>query len=150
MIEDSKETSIEVLYNYINSVKAKNTKSDYLTCIDFLYNLIINKIKSKRYIAVTEVETKPLYVEPINFTQYEFDKIAQGLSRYNTFDPTPKPVLPQYMSIPMSEETFKFIESVSNVFIPIFGEKEYKINNLKFKMYTKEEYEKQFGKYECI
>jgi len=28
------------------------------------------------------------------------------------------------------------------------GEKEYKINDLKFTIYTEEEYEKRFGKYE--
>lgn len=101
-----------------------------------------------RYIAVTEVETKPLYVEPIELSKEEFDKIAQGFGQYNTFDSTPRPILPQYMIIPMSEETFKFIANVATIYVPFFGEKEYKINNLTFKIYTEEEYEKQFGKLE--
>lgn len=69
----------------------------------------------------------------------------------NSFSPIdPNPPFKPFMVIPMSDETYKFISSVANIYSTSFGEKEYEINKVKFKIFTEEEYELRYGKYEQI
>lgn len=130
----------------IKNVEQEDNISPQFFLQGFLNDIKKQESKNTNYIAVTEIENKPLHVKPKELTKEDLDNITLLGSIFNSIDPTPKPIFPQYMAISMSEETFKFIESISNVFIPIFGEKEYKINNLTFKIYTEEDHEKQFGK----
>ncbi len=101
------------------------------------------------YIAITEVKEIPLHIEPKEYSQEDFDKILSDMKKgfhLQSVDITPK--IPAKMLIRLSEETFKFIDSVAIVSTPVFGEKEYKINDLKFTIHTEEEYEKRYGKFE--
>jgi|GEM_PF-5830556 len=101
------------------------------------------------YIAITEVKPIEFYTEKTN-TEWDTQKIIDeikmsGLQPIDSFKEEP---LKCFTTIKLSEETFKFIDSVATICVPSFGEKEYKINDLKFTIYTEEEYEKRFGKYE--
>lgn len=97
-----------------------------------------------KYYAVTEVRKE--IVKSKEYSEDELKKIMEdfhkGVSSYNYIDPTIE--LPNFTSIPISEETFKFIESVAIISSPIFGEKEYKINDLKFSIYNEEEHKLRF------
>jgi len=110
-----------------------------------------------KYYAITETVGIPIYQEIPNFdkmtSQEIFDKFDKEIKNFkcgnfSPIDPTP-PFKPT-MAISMSEETFKFIDSVATISSPSFGEKEYKINKVKFKIFTEEEYELRYGKYEQI
>ena len=90
-----------------------------------------------KYIAITEVKKAKLYVEPIEFTKEEFEKVMEEMRFFPTSLWEPVRDKKSYEEIELSEETFNFIESVANISSPIFGEKEYKINDLTFKIYKK-------------
>lgn len=102
------------------------------------------------YIAITEIGEIPQYQEPKQYSSEEIPKImAEALFRPIDMNKQDVPI-PAYLQIKLSEETFKFIESVATIEVPVFGEKEYKINDLKFQIYTEEEYEKRYGKLKLI
>jgi len=97
------------------------------------------------YIAITEITPIPVYQEPKQYSSEEISQImAQALIK--PIDSFKQDVLPSYMIIKLSEETFNFINNVATMSFSDFGEKEYEINKLKFKIYTEEEYEKRYGK----
>lgn len=106
------------------------------------------------YIAITEII--PVYTtfdyESVNKMtgqqiMEEFDKAMKNCSC--SFVPiNPDPPLKNYMIIRLSEETFNFINSVAIVSSPLFGEKEYKINNITFRIFTEGDYEQKYGKLE--
>lgn len=102
-----------------------------------------------RYIVITETVEIPIYQES---KEYSKEEIKEALKKFNTgdiFSPIdPNPPIKPFMVIPMSEETFKFISSVSKISCTTFGEKEYEINRVKFKIFTEEEYELRYGKYD--
>lgn len=88
------------------------------------------------YIAVTETRPIEHYVDKV-FTEADLEKLKEEF--YKTpliFEKQEFPIFPNYTTINLSEETFKFIESIAIISTPIFGEKEYKINDLKFQIYT--------------
>lgn len=99
-----------------------------------------------KYIAVTEVSTREVYVEPKEFTTEEFKKALSDLQFMPIDLGQQSNNLKQFTTLELSQETFDFINSVATISFPLFGEKEYKINDLSFKIYPKEEYEKMFGK----
>ena len=99
------------------------------------------------YIAITEVIEAPIYVEPKKFTSEEISEMMANLM-FTPIDSFKQEPLKAYTTIKMSEETFKFIESVATISVPFFGEKDYKINNVSFQIHTEEEYEKRYGKSE--
>ncbi len=102
------------------------------------------------YIAITEVRDIPEYVEPRKYSSDEIAKIMAE-AMFSPIDLNKQSdILPKFITIKITEETFKFIESVAIVSFPVFGEKEYKINDLKFTIHTEEEYEKRYGKPETI
>jgi len=104
-----------------------------------------------KYYAITETVSTPIYIEPKVLSEEEYKQFLEDFyttSSYSNIQSYPD--LPKYMTIPMSEETYKFISSVANIYSTSFGEKEYKINKVKFKIFTEEEYELRYGKYEQI
>jgi len=101
-----------------------------------------------KYIAVTEVSNKEVYIEPKEFTTEELKKVLSSLQFMPIDIGSQSGSLKQFTTLELSQEVFDFINSVATITIPLFGEKEYKINNLSFKIYPREEYEKMFGKYE--
>lgn len=93
-----------------------------------------------KYIAITEVS--PVYIKT-EANIKDLEEYVKNLSFIPlSFEKQSEPVLPNYMKIELSEETFQFINSVATIYHSRFGEKEYKINDLKFKIYTEDEYEK--------
>lgn len=94
-----------------------------------------------KYIAITET-TKPF--EKVDNLIYSEEEVLKALQRpyyidtFKDYEP-----LPHYTTFEMSEETFKFVESVATIEHYRFGEKKYKINNIEFQILTKEEYAKQ-------
>ena len=102
-----------------------------------------------KYYAITETVEIPIHIEP---RKYDSDEISKIMSEdlFLQINSNPPELLPQYMTIPMSEETYKFISNVSNIYCTSFGEKEYEINKTRFKIFTEEEYELRYGKYEQI
>lgn len=99
------------------------------------------------YIAITEVRPIEFYIEKTH-TEWDTQKIIDEIKLYGLqpIDSFKKEPLKCYTNTRLSEETFKFIESIATIYSPSFGEKEYKINDLKFQIYTEEEYEKRYGK----
>lgn len=95
---------------------------------------------ANKYVAVTEVLTREVYIEPKSLPIEEF--VKHLIFKPSKESSTQKP----FLSFELSQETFDFINSVANISVPLFGEKEYKINDLSFKIYPKEDYEKMFGK----
>lgn len=55
----------------------------------------------------------------------------------NLFQPSYEPI-EEYIEINVSDETFKFIESVATIEVECWGNKTYIINNLRFKIAEKE------------
>lgn len=102
-----------------------------------------------KYYAITETGTIPIYIEPKQYNRDEISRIMTG-ALFSPINFNPTESLPHFMTIPMSEETYKFISSVANIYSTSFGEKEYEINKVKFKIFTEEEYELRYGKYEQI
>jgi len=100
---------------------------------------------TNKYYAITEIVEIPIYIEP---KQYNSDEISKIMTEalFLPINSNPPESLPQYMTIPMSEETYKFISNVSNIYSTSFGEKEYEINKVKFKIFTEEEYKLRYGK----
>jgi len=98
------------------------------------------------YIAITEIREVLEYQEPKKYNSEEISKILSSLQMVPIDMNKSDVQIPVYLQIKLSEETFKFIESVTTIEVPFFGEKEYKINDLKFQIYTEEEYEKRYGK----
>lgn len=102
-----------------------------------------------KYYAITETIEIPIHQEP---KEYSKEDIEEALKKFNTgdiFSPIdPNPPIKPFMVIPMSEETFKFISSVANTYSTSFGEKEYEINKVRFKIFTEKEYELRYGKYD--
>jgi len=100
-----------------------------------------------KYYAITETVEIPIYIEP---KQYNSDEISRIMTEalFLPINSDPLKSLPQYMTIIMSEETYKFISNVANIYSTSFGEKEYEINKTRFKIFTEEEYELRYGKYE--
>ena len=95
----------------------------------------------------SSAQSRGKYKEPKPLTQEEWDKIVSDFKGGLSFKPVdPNPTHKTYVTIKMSDETFKFIEQVASVSFPIFGEKEYKINELKFRILTEEDYEQRYGK----
>lgn len=104
-----------------------------------------------KYYAITETVPIPIHIDPKIHSEEGMYRIMDEMKRGMYFqDSMVEPILPQYMTIPMSEETYKFISNVSNIYSTSFGEKEYEINKVKFKIFTEEEYELRYGKYEQI
>lgn len=100
-----------------------------------------------KYYAITETVSIPIYIEPKVHSKEEMEKIMDAMKRGMYFETiNPEPILPQYITIPMSEETFNFISNVCIIRSTSFGEKEYEINKLKFKIFTEEEYKLRYGK----
>jgi len=100
-----------------------------------------------KYYAITETAPIPIYIEPKIHSE-DMYRIMDEMKRGMYFDTVNPESLPQFMTIPMSEETYKFISSVANIYSTSFGEKEYEINKVKFKIFTEEEYELRYGKLE--
>lgn len=98
-----------------------------------------------KYIAITEVITRVPYVEPKVYSQEELLKIINEI-KFIPLSFEKHEVQKSYLKVEMSEETFNFVKSVANIIVPIYGEKEYKINDLSFRIYEKEEYERVNGK----
>jgi len=116
--------------------------------LEEIFKDTIQQSKIMNYIAITEVSTVPAYEEPKEYTTKEwkeiFDKYyIKGFDPIGSF----KETVPNYMIIKLSDETYKFILNVATISVPFFGEKEYKINDLKFTICTEEDYEKRFGKF---
>nr|DAI89592.1 MAG TPA: hypothetical protein [Caudoviricetes sp.] len=106
-------------------------------------------MKEVKYYAITETIPIQIHLEPKTHSEEDMYRIMDEMKRGLYFDKVnPEPPLPQYMTIPMSEETYKFICNVSNIYSTSFGEKEYEINKVKFKIFTEEEYELRYGKCE--
>jgi len=99
-----------------------------------------------KYIAITEVLDREVYIEPEKFNVEELKKELSKLKFIPINFDKQSNNLKQFTTLELSQETFDFINSVANTSIPLFGEKEYKINDLSFKIYPKEEYETMFGK----
>jgi len=98
-----------------------------------------------KYIAITEVLDREVYIEPKKLNVEEFKKELSKLKFMPIDLDKQRNSLKQFITLELSQETFDFINSVANTSIPLFGEKEYKINDLIFKIYPKEEYETMFG-----
>jgi len=96
-----------------------------------------------KYIAVTEVSNKEVYIEPKALPLEKFVKnlifTPIDLGKQSNIQ---KP----FLAFELSQEIFDFINSVATITVPLFGEKEYKINDLTFKIYPKEDYENIHGK----
>lgn len=99
------------------------------------------------YVAITEVRETPVYQEPKQYTSEDISKImAEAI--FQPIDSFKYQPISTYITIKISEETLKFIDMVATVSSEIFGEKEYKINKLKFRILTEEDYERIYGKLE--
>ena len=94
-----------------------------------------------KYIAITET-TKPF--EKFDKVDYDIEELKKEFQNQPYYIDTFKDYepLPHYTSFEMSEETFKFVESVATIENYKFGEKKYKINNIEFQIVTEEEYNK--------
>jgi len=103
-----------------------------------------------KYYAITETTNIPIYIKPKQLSEEEIYSALYEMKQIRFNSSIPEPILPQFMTIPMSEETYKFISNVSNIYSTSFGEKEYEINKVKFKIFTEEEYELRYGKLEEI
>ncbi len=100
-----------------------------------------------KYYAVTEASNIPIHIEPRQLSPEDIKNMMESMRKGTYFETiNPEPILPKYMTIPMSEETYKFISSVANIYSTSFGEKEYEINKVKFQIFTEEEYELRYGK----
>ena len=98
------------------------------------------------YILTTEVSPIPIYQEPKQFTSDEMVTMITSIHLtpidLNMFN---KETMPCYISQKISEETFKFIESVATIEMKKFGEKTYKINNIEFTILTEKEHKNRYG-----
>lgn len=104
-----------------------------------------------KYVFVTEVTPKQTnYTPEIDLNMSIEDKIkAFKLLELSPIDPTvSKEPFKAFTAMKISEETYKFIVNISNVVMKKFGEKEYKINDITFNLYSEKDYEEQFGKLE--
>jgi len=82
--------------------------------------------KTGKFISLTPPDTR-IIEEIMN----EF--CSTGL---NLFQPSYEPI-EEYIEINVSDETFKFIESVATIEVECWGNKTYIINNLRFKIAKK-------------
>lgn len=78
----------------------------------------------------------------INLTPPDTRTVEEILDEFNKtgfqlFQPYYKPI-DEYIEINVSDETFKFIESVATIEVNHWGDKTYIINNLRFKIAEKE------------
>lgn len=98
------------------------------------------------YIAITEIRPLDFYPK-FEYKEYNGKKLEELVLELGLIPTTPvQEPLKSFTTIKLTEETFKFIESVATIEVPMYGEKTYKINNISFNIYSEEEYETRFGK----
>lgn len=90
-----------------------------------------------KYTFITEVTPPPIKFPTV---EYSHEQIMNLLTQPMHIDSarTANASVPYYTSFEISEETFKFIESVSIIDNKFFGEKRYKINNIEFTILKEE------------